>query len=363
MISGRGLPIRVPDARRVLSWMTLLARSDAAKDVEILVLRHEIAVLRRHNPTTEDDLARPRHPQRAEPAAPAPAAPAAARLTENPAALARSAGHPPLDLGHTARRGLPAWPLLPLSPRCGRSVQTSLPFPRLEQALTTVLGESAYGPGPGELNGAQSGESPAVEMTPTVGCASRNATAGDHAAGPPAVSAVGCPRMRWAEAAARFSAPTRRDPRAPSRGRRAAPTHPAPKRDLGRPRRAQRAEPAPTGRPARIRLVSPRTLLRWHAQRVARPVRPSRNRYGAWCCGWPGRTRPGATDASRASWAARPFDRRVDGAAEGPQGCGHRSRPAAVRTDLATVPGAQAHAILAALRACRWTGSRLDPHQ
>jgi hypothetical protein len=27
---------------RVLSWMTLLARSDAANDVEILVLRHEI---------------------------------------------------------------------------------------------------------------------------------------------------------------------------------------------------------------------------------------------------------------------------------------------------------------------------------
>jgi transposase InsO family protein len=35
---------------RVLSWMTLLARSDAGKDVEILVLRHEIAVLRRHHP-------------------------------------------------------------------------------------------------------------------------------------------------------------------------------------------------------------------------------------------------------------------------------------------------------------------------
>jgi putative transposase len=35
---------------RVLSWLTLLARSDAAKDVEILVLRHEVAVLRRHNP-------------------------------------------------------------------------------------------------------------------------------------------------------------------------------------------------------------------------------------------------------------------------------------------------------------------------
>ena len=35
---------------RVLSWLALLARSDAAKDVEILVLGHEVAVLRRHNP-------------------------------------------------------------------------------------------------------------------------------------------------------------------------------------------------------------------------------------------------------------------------------------------------------------------------
>ena len=110
-------------------------------------------------------------------------------------------------------------------------------------------------------------------MTPTVGCASRNATAGDHAAGPPAVSAVGCPRMRWAEAAARFSAPTRRDPRAPSRGRRAAPTHPAPERDLGRPRRAQRAEPAPTGRPApdTARVTENPAAL---ARPASRPPRP-----------------------------------------------------------------------------------------
>ena len=35
---------------RVLSWLALLARSDATKDIEILVLRHELAVLRRHNP-------------------------------------------------------------------------------------------------------------------------------------------------------------------------------------------------------------------------------------------------------------------------------------------------------------------------
>jgi hypothetical protein len=34
---------------RVLGWLALLARSDAAKDAEILALRHEVAVLRRTN--------------------------------------------------------------------------------------------------------------------------------------------------------------------------------------------------------------------------------------------------------------------------------------------------------------------------
>ena len=32
---------------RLFAWMELLARSGASKDVEILVLRHEVAVLRR----------------------------------------------------------------------------------------------------------------------------------------------------------------------------------------------------------------------------------------------------------------------------------------------------------------------------
>jgi transposase InsO family protein len=35
---------------RVLSYPALIARSDTSKDVEILVLRHEVTVLRRHNP-------------------------------------------------------------------------------------------------------------------------------------------------------------------------------------------------------------------------------------------------------------------------------------------------------------------------
>ena len=34
----------------VLSWLGLLARSSASKDAEILILRQEVAVLRRVNP-------------------------------------------------------------------------------------------------------------------------------------------------------------------------------------------------------------------------------------------------------------------------------------------------------------------------
>ncbi|GAB2810270.1 hypothetical protein GCM10027176_13620 [Actinoallomurus bryophytorum] len=38
---------------RILGWLALLARSDASKEAEILVLRHQLAVLRRQ-------VARPR---------------------------------------------------------------------------------------------------------------------------------------------------------------------------------------------------------------------------------------------------------------------------------------------------------------
>jgi putative transposase len=38
---------------RVFGWLVLLARSDRAKDAEILILRHQVAVLQRHVKTPQ----------------------------------------------------------------------------------------------------------------------------------------------------------------------------------------------------------------------------------------------------------------------------------------------------------------------
>ena len=42
---------------RLLGWLLLLGRTSASKDVELLVLRHELAVLRRANPRPRLDWA------------------------------------------------------------------------------------------------------------------------------------------------------------------------------------------------------------------------------------------------------------------------------------------------------------------
>jgi putative transposase len=44
---------------RLAGWMALLARSSASKDAELLVLRQEVAVLRRQHPKPRLDWARP----------------------------------------------------------------------------------------------------------------------------------------------------------------------------------------------------------------------------------------------------------------------------------------------------------------
>jgi putative transposase len=53
MIGRTALRLLYPLLSQVLPWLALLARSSAAKDAELLVLRHEVAVLRRQ-------VARPR---------------------------------------------------------------------------------------------------------------------------------------------------------------------------------------------------------------------------------------------------------------------------------------------------------------
>jgi putative transposase len=40
---------------RLLGWLALLDRASSSKDIELLVLRHEVAVLRRTNPKPQLD--------------------------------------------------------------------------------------------------------------------------------------------------------------------------------------------------------------------------------------------------------------------------------------------------------------------
>jgi hypothetical protein len=42
---------------QLLSWLTLFGRTTSSKDIELLALRHEVAVLRRTNPRPRLDWA------------------------------------------------------------------------------------------------------------------------------------------------------------------------------------------------------------------------------------------------------------------------------------------------------------------
>jgi hypothetical protein len=84
--------------RRTTEWLALLTRGSAAKDVEILVLRHENAILRRNNPKPRMDWA-----DRATFTAlirllPRPAEGAPDRQPGHDSGLASTAGRPALDI-------------------------------------------------------------------------------------------------------------------------------------------------------------------------------------------------------------------------------------------------------------------------
>jgi hypothetical protein len=88
---------------QLLSWLLLLARSSAAKDVELLVLRHEIAVLRRTTRKTAAGLGRPDNPIRTHPTAAPNTPPTPPGYTKHHPALAPSPGRQKVDLSAPIR--------------------------------------------------------------------------------------------------------------------------------------------------------------------------------------------------------------------------------------------------------------------
>ena len=51
MIANVSLRLLYLIFNRLLNWLLQLSRTSSSKDVELLVLRHEVAVLRRANPS------------------------------------------------------------------------------------------------------------------------------------------------------------------------------------------------------------------------------------------------------------------------------------------------------------------------
>jgi hypothetical protein len=57
MIADVPLGLRYLILRRLLTWLTLLSRASSSNDVELRVLRHQVAILRRTSPRHRLDWA------------------------------------------------------------------------------------------------------------------------------------------------------------------------------------------------------------------------------------------------------------------------------------------------------------------
>ena len=83
---------------RVFGWLVLLGRSQASKDAEIMVLRHEVMVLRRQVTRPRPDWASRAILAALGPAAASRAARSPARHAGNAAGLAPPPDHPQMDV-------------------------------------------------------------------------------------------------------------------------------------------------------------------------------------------------------------------------------------------------------------------------